>query len=554
MLARKRSLVSWMVAWFRTKSFHVLARIDATAGRHTSQPLPVPWLARSASKLCTRPSFTISNSSWRVKAKCSHRLRFTSRPAAASSASSSSATSGTQPPQPVPALVHALTPPTVDSFPASMARRMSPLLTLLQEQICVSSEGALGHLVARADEAVDHAAGERALADAEDVGVARAELRIDHDPAAGANLEAGRARQLVARPDAGRDDDHVDDEVVAGGEAEAGDRIGAEDRLRLHPGVDVHAERRDLPPQHFAAGGVDLARHEPRGELDDVYLEAEIVDGLRRFEAEEPAADDGRAARSRAPGADRVQVLDRPVDEHAGRLHAGDRRHERRRAGCEHERVVGDAAARARDDDARRAVDLDHALAEMERDAARRVPGGVSEDERVRALAAHVRGEMHAVVRRAALLAEADDAETPVAIVRREPLAEAMSDHPVADDDDGARVVARRRDAHRVERSRRERRHRRFAPPSCVLMVAFAAFTRDRESASAVPRRCAATPRRHASRDPARARARYHRMMKARATCCRLGRHVCPVRDAMHESRASRALMCDPEAASRLLS
>ena len=278
------------------------------------------------------------------------------------------------------------------------------------------------------------------------------------------------------------------------------------------------------------------------------------MDGLRRFEAEEPAANDGRAARPRAPGADRVQVLDRPVDEHAGRLHAGDRRHERRRAGCEHERVVGDAAARARDDHARRAVDLDHALAEMERDAARRVPGGVSEDERVRVLAAHVRGEMHAVVRRAALLAEAHDAETPVAIVRREPLAEAMSDHPVADDDDGARVGAGRRDAHRVARSRRERRHRRFAPPSCVLMVAFAAFTRDRESASAVPRRRAATPRRRASRDRAHARARYHRMMKARATCCRLGRHVCPVRDAMHESRASRALMCDPEAASRLLS
>src|SRR2546430_452435 len=312
MLARKRSLVSWMVAWFRTKSFHVLARIDATAGRHTSQPLPVPWLARSAWKLCTRPSFTISNSSWRVDER---RIRLgvadedtADEPAAvlahdellvdAAHAVLEDDGTGAAGGFVGEGVAEAR---DVDAHELQLGREIGAR----ERRVLVAAEpacGDLGHLVARADEAVDHAAGERALADAEDVGGARAELRIDHDPAARANLEAGRARQLVARPDAGRDDDHVDDEVVAGGEAEAGDRIGAEDRLRLHPGVDVHAERRDLPPQHFAAGGVDLARHESRGELDDVHLEAEIVDGLRRFEAEEPAADDGRAARTRAPG------------------------------------------------------------------------------------------------------------------------------------------------------------------------------------------------------------------------------------------------------------
>src|SRR3954464_765685 len=45
MLARNRSLVSWMVACSTITSFHRLARMDATAGLHTSHPCPLPWLA-----------------------------------------------------------------------------------------------------------------------------------------------------------------------------------------------------------------------------------------------------------------------------------------------------------------------------------------------------------------------------------------------------------------------------------------------------------------------------------------------------------------------------
>src|SRR6266436_1750910 len=85
----------------------------------------------------------ISKSSWRVTAKCSHRLLLTFLPAALICALKRSTTSGMQPPQPVPALVHALTSSTEQRFLSRMASQICALLTLLQEQTWAS----LGMLV-----------------------------------------------------------------------------------------------------------------------------------------------------------------------------------------------------------------------------------------------------------------------------------------------------------------------------------------------------------------------------------------------------------------------
>ena len=52
-------------------------------------------------------------------------------------------TSGTQEPQVVPALVQLFTAPTTVSFWSRMALQISPLLTLLQEQICAASGSAV---------------------------------------------------------------------------------------------------------------------------------------------------------------------------------------------------------------------------------------------------------------------------------------------------------------------------------------------------------------------------------------------------------------------------
>ncbi len=77
--------------------------------------------------------------------------------------------------------------------------------------------GDLGHLVPRRDQAVDHAPVRGDLAHGEDVRIGRPHRVVDDDPAARADLQAAGACQLVAGPDARRDDHHVDVEPPAVG-------------------------------------------------------------------------------------------------------------------------------------------------------------------------------------------------------------------------------------------------------------------------------------------------------------------------------------------------
>ena len=102
----------------------------------------------------------------------------------------------------------------------------------------------------------------------------------------------------------------------------------------------------DVAAQHRAAALVDLPRHQPRRELDDVRAQAEARERVARPPGR--AARRRRRPRSRPAAARarrRVQVVDGPVDEAAG-LVARHRRHERRGAGGQHQRVVGDGRAR----------------------------------------------------------------------------------------------------------------------------------------------------------------------------------------------------------------
>src|SRR5262249_48429749 len=139
MFARNRSFVSWIVVWLTMFSFHKLARIDATAGLQISPPVPFPWLLINWSNDLMFLIFTISNSSCRVKAKCSHRLGLSFFPVAFISALNRSVTKGRHPPQPVPALVHFLTSSTEPRVLSRIDEQIVPLLTLLHEQTWVSS-------------------------------------------------------------------------------------------------------------------------------------------------------------------------------------------------------------------------------------------------------------------------------------------------------------------------------------------------------------------------------------------------------------------------------
>ncbi len=213
----------------------------------------------------------------------------------------------------------------------------------------------LRHRVARRDEAVHRAARCRTLADREDAGVGGAALLVDEHTAARGHLEVALAGQGVARPDAGREhhDLRVDDPrrsaLLGAGlpDAEAGDGRPALDLFRDHSRVHGDAEPLDVPHQGRARRTVELDGHQPRRHLDDVRLQAELDERVGRLEPEQPAADHDTAGRRGAGRPDRLEVLDRAVDEAAVLAAALDRRDERRRAGRQHQHVVlvdGDGA------------------------------------------------------------------------------------------------------------------------------------------------------------------------------------------------------------------
>src|SRR5579871_1717590 len=119
-------------------SFHKLAKMEAAAGLQISQPWPWPCVRTNSSKVRMRLILMIWNNSWREQEKCSHKALLTFLPDAFIVALNRSVTSGRQPPQPVPALVQSLISSTEVRFLSRMASQICPLVTLLQEQICVS--------------------------------------------------------------------------------------------------------------------------------------------------------------------------------------------------------------------------------------------------------------------------------------------------------------------------------------------------------------------------------------------------------------------------------
>ena len=146
--------------------------------------------------------------------------------------------------------------------------------------------GDLRHFVAGRDEAVNHAAVKSDLADGKYIRIGSAQMVVHDDAAALTDHQAAGAGQIVARLDAGRDDDHLHVQFAAVDEGHAFDFAVAENFLGVLVEVNLDAERVDLADQHARADVVDLPRHQPRGELDDVRFQAEIVSRLRRFQAE----------------------------------------------------------------------------------------------------------------------------------------------------------------------------------------------------------------------------------------------------------------------------
>ena len=165
-------------------------------------------------------------------------------------------------------------------------------------------------------------------------------------------------------------------------------------------------------------------------------FEAKIERRLGSFEAKQAAADDCRFLGALAVGDDLFEVFDGAINEDAFLLDTGQLRHKRSRAGCQHDDVVRNLLALGRAHDPFDAIDLDGTVAEKEGDAVLLVPIRRRECESFGLAMIEIFGEIDAIVSGARLFAESDDIPGAVGVELDKALAEAMSDHAVADDDD----------------------------------------------------------------------------------------------------------------------
>ncbi len=231
------------------------------------------------------------------------------------------------------------------------------------------------------------------------------------------------------------------------------------------------AERLDVPGQGRTAGVIDLRRHQPGRHLDDVGVEAELVQRVRGFEAEQAAADHGAGRRRGRRLPDRLEVLDGAVDEAAGQVVAGHGRDEWRGTGGEHQVVVGQHLAVLEPDRPGVGVEAGDGGAQDEPDprvvvlAAGKERKGVGAD-------LEVRRERHPVVGGPPLLPDDHDVVGLGEAALDRGLDEAVADHAVADDDELlAEVRAHLCVPSRVREASRERTASAQPPQPVVAWV-----------------------------------------------------------------------------------
>ena len=165
-----------------------------------------------------------------------------------------------------------------------------------------------------------------------------------------------------------------------------------------------------------------------------LWIMREVENSLRRLQAEQPAADDDTDFRAPRGRSDDLEVFDGAIDEAVATILAGDRRHERIRAGRDHQLVVGHFTIARRAYDLLLGIDGEHRIVQAQRDFAVLEELARRKIQILGAPAGKEARQLHAVVRGARLLAENGDVE--IAAARGQLLEEAVAHHAVADDDD----------------------------------------------------------------------------------------------------------------------
>ena len=183
-----------------------------------------------------------------------------------------------------------------------------------------------------------------AFADREDVGVRRLHVVVDDDAAV--DLEAGlaaRARRWAGCRRRRRRDRRRDScrPTSATPSTWPLPRIA----VVVRPSSTLNAELLHLADQIVAAVGIELPLHQRRHQVDDGDVAALHLQPARGLEAEQAAADDDRLDAGPRALDQRARVVERAEREDAVLVEPVDRRHPRRAAGGEQQRVVRRHAA-----------------------------------------------------------------------------------------------------------------------------------------------------------------------------------------------------------------
>ncbi len=198
----------------------------------------------------------------------------------------------------------------------------------------------------------------------------------------------------------------------------------------------------DHPAQQGAAGLVELLDHQAGCQLDDVGLETELAQRVGGLKPEQTSADHhthgGRAGaeRTQRVGANRVEIVEGSIDVAGRQVTARHRRHERVRAGGQHQRVIAHALPVGCQHRLGDPVDLGDPTPQPHLDqlVAAIVVAGQCEQAAVPVLG--VSGEPHPVVGGVGFLREHGHPPGAGGVARPQRLDEPMPNHAVADDHD----------------------------------------------------------------------------------------------------------------------
>ena len=167
--------------------------------------------------------------------------------------------------------------------------------------------------------------------------------------------------------------------------------------------------------------------------------------GLHRtrcFESEQATADDHRATSVRGVRQDGVDIVDGAVDEDAALVDVGHGRHEGRRAGGQHQRLVRIGSTVGIKHLPGGAIDGHDGAAGVKLDASFAVPFGAGERELLRRAIGEVVGQVDPIVRGTRFFPEDRHPTFAAHVAGDQLLAEAMADHSVADHEHMARRQA----------------------------------------------------------------------------------------------------------------